>query len=419
MNELPIGQPALARFDVETARRDFPIFAAARPHGRRLAFLDSAASAQKPAVVIERIRHFYACEYANIHRGIYDLSARATESFEAVREQTRRFLNARHREEIVFTRGTTESINLVARCFARAFMKPGDAILLTEIEHHSNIVPWQIVAEEYGLEIRVARVDDAGALDVADFQAKLQDGRVKIAAFAHVSNALGSILPVAELTTIAHGAGAKVLVDGAQAVPHMAVDVVSLDVDFYAFSAHKLFGPTGVGVLYGRRALLEAMPPWQGGGDMIDEVRFSGTTWADLPHKFEAGTPNIAGVIGFGAALDYLADLDRAAARAHEHRLHAEMERALRQIPGLKIIGEAPAKTALTSFVMENAHPHDIATILDREGVAVRAGHHCAQPAMARFGVPGTVRASLAFYNTEEDVEQLVAGLRKVQKIFG
>lgn len=419
MNELPISQAVLARFDVEAVRRDFPIFTTAQPHGKRLAFLDSAASAQKPAVVIERVRRFYACEYANIHRGIYDLSARATEAFEAVREQTRRFLNARHREEVVFTRGTTESINLVARCFARAFMKAGDAILLTEVEHHSNIVPWQLVAEEYGLEIRVARVDDAGALDVADFKAKLEDGRVKIAAFAHVSNAIGTVLPVAELTAMAHEAGVRVLVDGAQAVPHMIVDVASLDVDFYAFSGHKLFGPTGVGVLYGRRALLEAMPPWQGGGDMIDEVTFAGTTYADLPHKFEAGTPNIAGVLGLGAALEYLAGLDLAAAHAHEHRLHAEMERALRQIPGLKIIGEAPAKTTLTSFVMENAHPHDIATILDREGVAVRAGHHCAQPAMARFGVPGTVRASLAFYNTEEDIAQLLAGLRKVQKIFG
>ena len=419
MNEMSLGETALARFDVVAVRRDFPIFAAARPHGRRLAFLDSAASAQKPAAVIERVRRFYASEYANIHRGIYDLSASATEAFEAVRDRVCRFLNARHREEIVFTRGTTESVNLVARCFARAFMKRGDAILLTEIEHHSNIVPWQIVAQEYGLEIRVARVDDAGALDVADFAAKLADGRVKIAAVTHVSNAIGTVLPVAELVARAHEAGARVLVDGAQAVPHMRVDVQTLDVDFYAFSAHKLFGPTGVGVLYGRRSLLEAMPPWQGGGDMIDEVTFAGTTWADLPHKFEAGTPNIAGVIGFGAALDYLAGLDLDAAHAHERRLHAEMERALRQIPGLKIIGEAQDKTTLTSFVMDNAHPHDIATILDREGVAVRAGHHCAQPAMARFGVPGTVRASLAFYNTQEDIAQLVAGLRTVQKIFG
>ncbi len=419
MNELPVRHAALAAFDVESVRREFPIFTAARPHDRRLAFLDSAASAQKPAAVIARIARFYETEYANIHRGIYTLSAQATESFEAVRDQVRHFLAAPAREEIIFTRGTTESINLIARCFARAFMRRGDAILLTEIEHHSNIVPWQMVAQEYGLEIRVARVDEAGALDVADFTAKLADGRVKIAAFTHVSNALGSILPVAELAALAHEAGAKVLVDGAQAVPHMDVDVAALDVDFYAFSAHKLFGPTGVGVLYGRRALLEAMPPWQGGGDMIDEVSFAGTTWADLPHKFEAGTPNIAGVIGFGAALDWLAGIDRAAAAAHEHRLHAEMERALKQIPGLRIIGEADGKAPLTSFVMEGAHPHDIATILDREGVAVRAGHHCAQPAMARFGVPGTVRASLALYNTDEDIAQLVEGLRKVQKIFG
>ncbi|GIX16648.1 MAG: cysteine desulfurase [Rhodothalassiaceae bacterium] len=419
MNELSLPRVDTRGFDVEAVRRAFPIFAEASPHGRRLAFLDSAASAQKPAAVIARITRFYEAEYANIHRGIYELSARATEAFEAVRDRVRSLLNASHREEIVFTRGTTESINLVARCFARAFMKRGDAILLTEIEHHSNIVPWQLAAQEYGLEIRVARVDDAGALDVADFRAKLADGRVKIAAFTHVSNAIGSTLPVAELAALAHEAGAKVLVDGAQAVPHMDVDVAALDVDFYAFSAHKLFGPTGVGVLYGRRALLEAMPPWQGGGDMIDEVSFAGTTWADLPHKFEAGTPNIAGVIGFGAALDWLAGVDRAAAATHEHRLHAEMERALRQIPGLRIIGEADAKAPLTSFVMEGAHPHDIATILDREGVAVRAGHHCAQPAMARFGVPGTVRASLALYNTDEDIAQLVEGLRKVRKIFG
>ncbi|RMF15782.1 MAG: cysteine desulfurase [Alphaproteobacteria bacterium] len=405
-------------FDITALRDDFPIFSTTM-HGQPLAFLDSAASAQKPRAVIERILRFYEAEYANIHRGLYELSARATEEYESVREKARRFLNAPQREEIVFVRGTTEAINLVAGSWGRRFLAPGDAIVLSEIEHHSNIVPWQLLAEEKGLEIRVLPVTDEGEIRVSDLDPLLADGRVRFAGLAHVSNAIGTELPVAELIARLHEAGAKVLIDGAQAVPHQRVDVRALDADFYVFSGHKLFGPTGVGVLWARSELLAVMPPWQGGGDMIDTVSFAGSSWAEPPHRFEAGTPNIAGVIGLGAAFDWLEGLDLEAAFAHEQRLHGEAERALRQVEGLRIIGEARAKGALTSFVIDGTHPHDVATILDREGVAVRAGHHCAQPTMERFGVPGTVRASFAIYNREEDVEALLRGIARVKKIFG
>ncbi len=410
--------PRPRAFDVTAIRAEFPVLAATM-HGRPLAFLDSAASAQKPRAVIERVRRFYEAEYANIHRGLYELSARASEAYETVREKVRAFLNAARPEEIVFVRGTTEAVNLVAGSWGRRFLAAGDAIVLSEIEHHSNIVPWQLLAEEKGLEIRILPVDDDGGIRADALDPLIADGRVRFAALAHVSNAIGTELPVAELIARLHAAGARVLIDGAQAVPHMRVDVRALDADFYVFSGHKLFGPTGAGVLYGRHELLAEMPPWQGGGGMIDTVTFTGSSWAGPPHRFEAGTPDIAGVIGLGAALDWLAGIDLEAAFAHERRLHAQAERALRRIEGLRIVGEARTKGALTSFVIEGTHPHDVATILDREGVAVRAGHHCAQPTMERFGVPGTVRASFALYNHEEDIEALLRGLARVKRIFG
>jgi cysteine desulfurase/selenocysteine lyase len=403
-------------FDVERVQKDFPILAGTN-RGKPLVFLDSAASAQKPQVVLDAMNALYTTGYANVHRGVYELSEKATLAFEGVREKARAFLNAPDSREIVFVRGTTEAINLVAATFGRANVGEGDEVLITHLEHHSNIVPWQMLCEENGATLRVAPIDEDGALIVDEF-VKLLGPRTKLAAVAHVSNALGTILPVRELADLCHEHGVPLLVDGAQAVPHQRVDIQSLGCDFYAFSSHKVFGPTGVGVLWGRSELLEAMPPYQGGGDMILTVSFEKTVFADLPHKFEAGTPDIGGVVGFGAALDYVSSLGLEAVAAYEHELLEYATGALEAIPGLRLIGTAPQKASVLSFVLDCAHPHDIGTILDREGVAVRTGHHCAQPVMERFGVPATARASLALYNTRNDVDALVDALHKVREMF-
>jgi cysteine desulfurase/selenocysteine lyase len=403
-------------FDVDRVRKDFPILSGTN-RGKPLVFLDSAASAQKPQAVIDAMSTLYATSYANVHRGVYELSEKATLAFEGVREKARAFLNAPAAREIVFVRGTTEAINLVAATFGRANVGEGDEVLITHLEHHSNIVPWQMLCEEKGARLRVAPIDDDGALVVDEF-VKLLGPRTKLAAVAHVANSLGTILPVRELAERCHEHGIPLLVDGAQAAPHQPIDVQALGCDFYAFSSHKVFGPTGVGVLWGRGELLEAMPPYQGGGDMILTVSFEKTTYADLPHKFEAGTPDIGGVVGFGAALDYVAELGLQEVAVYERELLAYATDALEQVPGLRLIGTAPAKAGVLSFVLDCAHPHDVGTILDQEGVAVRTGHHCAQPVMERFGVPATTRASLALYNTRNDVDALVNGLHKVREMF-
>jgi cysteine desulfurase/selenocysteine lyase len=402
-------------FDVQAVRRQFPVLAQ-RPHGKRLAFLDSGATAQKPQVVIDAVNHFYAHDNSNVHRGVYALAERATAAFEGARRKVARFIGAEPRE-VIFTRGTTEGVNLVAQSWGRANVGAGDEILLTGMEHHSNIVPWQLLAAEKGARLVVVPVDDLGQVHLADFE-RLIGPRTRIVAVTHVSNALGTVNPVKEIVRLAHARGVPVLVDGAQAVPHVKVDVRDLDADFYVFSGHKMFGPTGIGVLYGKARLLEAMPPWQGGGDMILSVSFTGTRFNTIPHKFEAGTPDAAGAVGLGAAVDWLEGLDRAGAEAHERDLLEYATRRLQEIPGLRIIGTAPGKAAVISFVMDGVHPHDVGTILDREGVAVRAGHHCAQPLMERFGVPATVRASMALYNDREDVDQLVQGLHRVRELF-
>ncbi len=406
--------PAL---DVTALRRDFPILART-VHGHPLVYLDNAASAQKPRAVIEAEERAYAELYANIHRGVHFLSMKATDAYEAARLKAQQFLGAASVKETVFTAGTTAGINLVAQTYGRKNVGEGDEVLITGLEHHSNIVPWQMLCEEKGARLRVAPLDERGQVVMEEFE-RLLSPRTKLVAVAHVSNALGTINPVRRMIELAHARGAPVLVDGAQAAPHLAVDVQALDCDFYAVSAHKIYGPSGVGVLYGKRALLEAMPPWQGGGDMILSVSFEKTTYNELPYKFEAGTPNIAGVIGFGAALDYVkaVGLDRIA--AHEHALLEYATARLLEIPGLRILGTAAEKAAVLSFVLEGAHPHDVGTVLDYEGVAVRTGHHCAQPVMERYGVPATTRASLAFYNTREEVDVLARGLNKVREVFG
>ena len=411
-----LKQPVVAALDPVAVRRDFPIFSH-DVNGKKLVFLDSAASAQKPRAVVEAIRHVYEDEYANVHRGVYWLSQRATDAFEGAREKVRGLLNAASEKEIIFVRGATEGINLVAQTWGRQNLKPGDEILITAMEHHSNIVPWQMLRDEKGIVLKVAPIDDNGELIVAEFRKRLSP-RTKLVAITHVANALGTVLPVADLIRFAHEAGALVLVDGCQAVPHMAVDVQALDADFYVFSGHKLYGPSGIGVLYGKQALLEAMPPWQGGGDMIRSVTFEKTEYNDLPYKFEAGTPNIAGAIGLGAAIDYVLALGYGAIGVHEHDLTAYAHTRLNQLPGIRIIGNAREKAGVVSFVMEGVHPHDIGTILDGAGVSVRAGHHCAQPVMDRFNIPATARASFGVYNTREDVDALVAALRRVAEIF-
>jgi cysteine desulfurase / selenocysteine lyase len=408
------AEPAL---DVAALRRDFPILSQS-VHGHPLVYFDNAASAQKPRAVIEAEERTYAEFYSNIHRGVHSLSMKATDAYEAARVKAQKFLGAGSVKETILTAGTTAGINLVAQTWGRRNVGAGDEVLITGLEHHSNIVPWQMLVEEKGAHLRVAPLDEQGRVVMEEYE-RLLSPRTRIVAVAHVSNALGTINPVREMIRLAHRAGAVVLVDGAQAAPHLAVDVRTLDADFYAVSAHKIYGPSGVGVLYGKQALLEAMPPWQGGGDMILSVTFEKTTYNELPYKFEAGTPNIAGVIAFGAAVDYVTavGLDRIA--RHEHALLEHATRRLLEVPGLRIIGTAPEKAAVVSFVLEGVHPHDIGTILDYEGVAVRTGHHCAQPVMERYCVPATARASMALYNTTDEIDVLVRGLHKVREVFG
>jgi cysteine desulfurase/selenocysteine lyase len=405
-----------ARLDVAALRADFPILAQT-VHGKPLVYLDNAASSQKPASVIEAEREVYETYYANVHRGVHTLSMRSTDAFEEARVKVQRFVNAASATEVIFTRGTTESINLVAQTYGRRHVGPGDEVLVTGLEHHSNIVPWQLLCEEKGARLRVATLADDGSVRMDEFDTLLGP-RTRLVAVAHVSNALGTVNPVRRMIERAHARGVPVLIDGAQAVPHLAVDVRALGCDFYAFSSHKMYGPSGVGVLYGKRELLEAMPPWQGGGDMILSVSFEKTTYNALPYKFEAGTPNIAGVIGLGAAVDYLssAGLDRVA--AHEHDLLAYGTERLREVPRLRLVGTAPEKAAVLSFVIEGVHPHDIGTVLDYEGVAVRTGHHCAQPVMERYAIPATTRASMALYNTRDEIDVLVGGLQKAVEMF-
>ena len=403
-------------FDVEAVRKDFPILHT-KVLCKDLAYLDNAATSQKPAVVIEAIERYYKEENANVHRGVHYLSATATHAYEGAREKVRAYLNARDTAEVVFTRGTTESINLVAQSFLRPRLKKGDEILITHMEHHSNIVPWQIVCEQTGAVLKVAPIDDEGELVRNEFERLLSD-RTRLVACVHISNSLGTINPVEWIIERAHARDVPVLFDGAQAMPHIKVDLRVLDCDFYAFSSHKAFGPTGIGVLYGKRDLLESMPPYQGGGEMIKAVTFEGTVYNDLPHKFEAGTPHIAGAIGLGAAIDYLSGLDMASVAAHEQDLLAYATAALQEIGGVRLIGNSPRKASVISFVMDGVHPHDIGSILDHEGVAVRTGHHCTMPVMERFGIPATTRASFAFYNTRAEADLLVEGLQRVRELF-
>ena len=403
-------------YDVERIWRDFPILAR-QVHGKPLVFLDSAASSQRPRAVIEAVDAYERLHHANVHRGVHQLSQEATQMFEHARERVREFVNAAASREVIFTRGTTESINLVAQSYARPRLVRGDEILLTALEHHANIVPWQIVAEQTGASIKVIPMDRRGVIDLRDVAAQINE-RTRIVACAHVSNALGTVLPVREITRLAHARGAVALIDGAQAVPHQRVDLKALDCDFYAFSAHKMYGPTGIGVLVGRESLLEAMPPWQGGGDMILTVSFEKTTYNGLPFKFEAGTPNISGAIGLAAAIDYIESIGIDNIHAHEQRLLEVATRKLQRVPGLTIIGTAPDKAAVISFTIDGIHPHDLGTILDAEGVAVRTGHHCAMPVMDFFDVPATARASFACYSRESDVDALVAALAKAHEVF-
>jgi cysteine desulfurase/selenocysteine lyase len=406
-----------SRFEVDQVRKDFPILAQ-KVHGKSLVYLDNGATSQKPRAVIEALERYYAAENSNIHRGVHYLSERATAAYEAARDKVRGFVNARREQEIVFVRGTTEAINLVAQSYGRTFLKEGDEIIVSAMEHHSNIVPWQMLCEQVRAKLRVIPINHNGEL-VTEEYCRLLNERTKFVSITHVSNALGTIVPVKELVRLAHERGVPVLVDGAQAVPHLKVDVEDIGCDFYAFSGHKMFGPTGVGVLYGRSELLEAMPPYQGGGDMISLVTFEKTHYNVLPYKFEAGTPHIAGGIGLGAAIDYLAGLSWEQVAAHEHELLTYATAALSDIEGLRIIGTAKEKAGVVSFVFDHVHAHDIGTILDQEGVAVRAGHHCAMPAMQRFGVPATTRASFALYNTREEIDLLVKGVHKALKVFG
>jgi len=403
-------------YDVEAIRKDFPILAR-NARGKRLVYLDNAATTQKPQQVIDRIVRYYAEENSNVHRGVHYLSEVATVEYENARTFVQRFLNARDVKEIVFTRGTTESINLVAQSWGRANVREGDEIIISAIEHHSNIVPWQMLCEEKRATLRVIPVADNGDLLIDEYE-RMLNPRVKLVSVGHASNALGTINPIKRMIAAAHANGSLVLIDGAQGVPHMRVDVQDLGCDFYAFSGHKVYGPTGVGVLYGREALLDAMPPWQGGGDMILSVSFEKTTYNALPYKFEAGTPNIEGVIALAAALDYVSSIGLDAISAYEHELRLYATARLQEIEGLRIIGTAREKAAVISFVLEGVHPHDIGTILDQEGIAVRTGHHCAQPLMMRFNVPATGRASFGLYNTKEEADVLVAGLRKVIEVF-
>lgn len=419
MSNMEISNADTAYFDAESIRADFPILQETLPSGKKPVYLDNAATTQKPLSVIKASDDYYRHANANVHRAIHVLSQRATQQYEATRDKLADFLGAGSREEIVYTSGTTDGINLVAQCYARPRLGPDDEILLTGLEHHSNIVPWQMVAQQTGARLVVVPVQDDGSIRLEDFKERLSK-HTAIAAFAHVSNALGTVLPVAEMIAAAHEMDAVTLVDGAQAVAHMPVDVGQLNADFYVLSAHKLFGPTGFGALYGKRALLEAMPPYQGGGDMIETVSLPhGTTYNEVPYKFEAGTPNIAGAAAFGAALDYVSQLDLNAVGAHEDQLLHEATRAMQDMNGLHIIGTAPGKSGIISFVMDGVHAHDIGTLLDESGVAIRTGHHCAMPLMERFNVAATARLSFAMYNTQDDVQALLAGLKSIQRIFG
>jgi cysteine desulfurase/selenocysteine lyase len=416
MSSAVLQQNRLA-LDVDRIRRDFPILHHPARDGRTLVYLDNAATTQKPQQVIDRIVRYYSEENSNVHRGVHYLSEVATEAYEKARTTVKRFIGARDEKEIIFTRGTTEGINLVAQSWGRKNVGAGDEIVITAIEHHSNIVPWQMLCDEKEARLRIAPVNDAGEVILDAFE-KLLTPRTKLVAFGHASNALGTINPIRKMIALAHAAGAIVLIDGAQGVPHIPVDVRALDCDFYAFSGHKVYGPTGTGVLYGKEAVLDAMPPWQGGGDMILSVSFEKTTYNALPYKFEAGTPNIAGVIALAAAIDYVTATGIDAIAAHEQDLLHYATARLLEIDGLRIIGTAAEKASVISFVLENVHPHDIGTILDQEGIAIRTGHHCAQPLMMRFNVPATGRASFGMYNTRDEADALVAGLRKVIEVF-
>ena len=404
-------------FDVERVRRDFPVLHQ-KVHGKPLVYLDNAATTQKPLAVIETIDHYYRHDNSNIHRGVHTLSERATEAYEKVRVAAQKFLNAADSKEIIFVRGTTEGINLVAQSYGRKNVGSGDEVLITAMEHHSNIVPWQLLCGEKGAKLRVAPINDRGELLLEEFE-RLLGPKTKIVAVGHLSNALGTINPIREVVRMAHARNIPVLVDGAQAAPRMKVDVQKLDCDFYAISGHKMYGPTGIGVLYGKTRLLETMPPYQGGGDMIASVTFEKTVYNRLPYKFEAGTPNIADTIGLGAAIEYLNELGLDEIEKHEAELLAYATSRVETIPGVRIVGTAREKAGVLSFVMDDIHPHDIGTILDNEGIAVRTGHHCAQPVMQRFNIPATARASFGLYNTRAEVDALVAGIHKVREVMG
>jgi cysteine desulfurase / selenocysteine lyase len=417
MSEAPLRiVPSTPAFDVEAVRQDFPILHQ-QVHDQPLAYLDNAASAQRPVQVIEAVAEYYRRDHANVHRGVHALSQRATDAFEGAREKVRRFIKAASTKEIIFTRGTTEAINLVAQSWGRANLGAGDEVVITHLEHHANIVPWQMVCQQTGATLKVIPMTPSGEIDLEAARG-IVGPRTRMLAFGHVSNALGTIHPVAELVALARSVGALVLLDGAQGVPHMRVDMQALGCDFYAFSGHKLFAPTGIGVLWGREELLRAMPPWQGGGDMILAVSFEKTTYNDLPWKFEAGTPHISGAIGLGAAIDYLERLDFERAAAWEDELLEYATAALGSIEGLRIIGTAPRKAAVISFSLDGVHPHDIGTIVDHAGVAIRTGHHCAMPVMEYYGVPATARASFAFYNTKAEADRLVAALLQAREVF-
>ncbi|HKE32276.1 MAG TPA: cysteine desulfurase [Candidatus Angelobacter sp.] len=422
MNAVPNTYPLiessakLGDYDVFKIREDFPILGQ-KVHGKPLVYLDNAATTQKPRTVIDALTHYYTTENANIHRGVHALSELATESYERARRKIQRFIHAPDPSQVIFVRGTTEGINLVAQTYGRTHIQAGDEIIISMLEHHSNIVPWQILSEQVGARLRVIPINDSGELLLDEFE-KLLGPKTKIVGIAHVSNALGTILPLRKIIEMAHRRNVPVVVDGAQAAPHVPIDVQALDCDFYAFSAHKMYGPTGIGALYGKRELLDAMPPYHGGGDMISSVTFEKTLYNKLPYKFEAGTPDISGVIGFGTAVDYVTaiGLDRIA--AHEEELLAYATQALSAIPELRLIGTAKSKAAVVSFVLDSIHAHDVGTVLDQEGIAIRTGHHCAQPLMNRFGVEATARASFALYNTKEEVDALVQGIQKVREVF-
>jgi cysteine desulfurase / selenocysteine lyase len=417
MNAAVTATRSATALDIAAIRRDFPILHQT-VNGKPLVYLDNAASSQRPKSVIEAISRYYEHDHANVHRGVHTLSQRATDAYEGARETIRRFINARDTKEIVFVRGTTEAVNLVAQSFLRPGFQPGDEILISALEHHANIVPWQMLREQVGAVLKVIPINDQGVVDFEEFE-KLIGPRTRLLALAHVSNALGTIVPVEDFIKVAKQHGVPVLLDGAQAIPHTAVDIQALGCDFYCFSSHKMLGPTGMGVLYGKRELLEKMPPWQGGGDMILSVSFEKTTFNQLPWKFEAGTPHISGAIGLATAIDYLEQIGMDRIATYEHELLEYATERLSQLPGLHIVGTAPEKAAVVSFTLDGIHPHDIGTILDTEGVAIRTGHHCAMPVMDFFKIPATARASMSFYNTRDEIDRLVAALEHTRKVLG